>query len=323
MLNPARQAIVILVACANISGALAAENFPERSVRMIIPYAPGGTTDLVGRIVGHELSAFWKQSIVMDNRLGAGGNIATELVAKATPDGYTLLLNTAAIVIAPSVYKGLTFDPIKDFIPVAKLGISPAVVLVGLRVNANSISELIALAKAQPGKLNFGSSGTGASLHLANELFKTMANVNMVHIPYKGSTPALVDLMGGQIQVMFDALATGLPLARSGKVKALAVTTAQRSQFAPDLPTMSESGVPGYEFSFWYGLFVPAKTPTTVVSQLNRDITKIVETPSTKEQLAVHGVTATSSTLSQYAAEVRKDLRTWADVAKNAGIQPQ
>ncbi len=323
MLKPARDVLALLVACLNVGFAVAAERFPERPVRMIIPYAPGGTTDLVGRIVGQQLSVFWKQTVVMDNRLGAGGNIATELVAKAVPDGYTLLLNTAAIVIAPSVYKGLPFDPIKDFVPISKLGVSPALVLVSLRVNANSIAELIALAKAQPGKLNFGSSGTGASLHLATELFKTMANVDMIHIPYKGSTPALVDLMGGQIQILFDALATALPLAKAGKVKALAVTTAQRSAFAPDMPTVSESGVPGYEFSFWYGIFAPAKTPAAVVTQLNRDIVKVVEAPATKEQLAVHGVTAASSSLSQYAAEVKNELRTWADVAKGAGIKPQ
>jgi len=313
-----------LIAIVSSTGvAIAAEHFPTRPVRMIIPFAPGGTTDLAGRVAGQHLSAYWKQTVVVDNRLGAGGNIAAELVAKATPDGYTLLFNTAAIFIAPSIYKRLPFDPIKDFIPVSKVGFSPAVVIVNPRVNANSISELVALAKAQPGKLNFGSAGTGVAAHLATELFKTMANVNIVHIPYKGGAPALTDLLGGQIQILFNALGTALPLAKSGKVKALAVTTAQRSPFAPNLPTVSESGVPRYEFSYWYALFAPAKTPISVVTQLNRDIVNVVALPATKAQLEFHGVTAASSSLSEFAAEVRGELRTWADVAKNAGIQPQ
>ena len=313
---------VVLVACVAINLAFAAERFPERPVRILVPYAPGGTTDVVGRIGGQELSAFWKQTVVMDNRLGAGGNIATELVAKAVPDGYTLLLNTAAIVIAPSVYKELRFDPIRDFVPISKFGFSPALVYLNSRVNANSIAELVALAKAQPGKLNFGSAGTGVAGHLATELFKTLANVDMVHIPYKGGAPALTDLLGGQIQVLFGALAN-LPLARSGRVKALAVTTAQRSPFAPDIPTIAESGVPGYEFSYWYGIFAPSRTPATVIAQLNRDIVRVVAAPAMKEQLAVHGVTAASSSLSEYAAEVKNELRTWADVVRAAGIKPQ
>jgi tripartite-type tricarboxylate transporter receptor subunit TctC len=320
-------AIVVLAtyagACAVASTALAAERFPERPVRMVIPYAPGGTTDLVGRVAGRELSNAWGQPVVIDNRLGAGGNIATEMVAKAPADGHTLLLNTAAIVIAPSVYKGLGFDPIRDFIPISKLGFAPAVVLVNPRYGINSITDLITMARAQPGKLNFGSSGTGASIHLATERFKTMAKVNMVHVPYKGSSPALADLMGGQIQLLFDGIGTALPLSKAGRLKALAVTTTQRSPFAPELPTVAESGLPGYEFSFWYGLFVPSATPQARVARLHRDIVKVVDAPATKDQLAIHGVTAASSTLADYAVEVKNDLRIWADVARAAGIKPE
>lgn len=306
-----------------VSAAPAADSFPQRPVRMIIPYAPGGTTDIVGRIGARELGTMWNQPVVPDNRLGAGGNIATELVAKSAPDGYTLLLNTAAIAIAPNVYKNLQFDATKDFIAVSRLGFSPALVLVNPGVPAKSLSDLLALARAQPGKLNFGSSGTGASLHLATELFKTMAKVDMVHVPYKGSAPALTDLLGGQIQILFDALATALPLAKSGKVRALAVTTAERSPFAPDVPTISESGVKGYDFSIWYGIFAPAKTPAAVVTRLNGDIARAVQSPAVREQFAANGVTPKSDSLAGFTADLQRELRLWAEVSKAAGIKPQ
>ena len=323
LVKHARYVLAASLACGCCDTAISADRYPQRPVRMLSPYAPGGTTDIAARVAGQHLAAHWKQSVVIDNRLGAGGNIANELVAKAAPDGYTLLCNTAAIYIAPSIYKNLPFDPIRDFIPISKIGFSPAVVLLHPRVNANSISELVALAKAQPGKLNYGSAGTGVAAHLATELFKTMANVNLVHIPYKGGSPALTDLMGGQIQILFNALGTALPLAKSGRVKALAVTTAQRSQFAPDMPTVAESGVPGYEFSYWYALFAPAKTPIAVVGQINRDLASVVATPAAREQLEFHGVTPATNTLAEFSAAVNKELQTWARVAQSAGIQPQ
>ena len=210
---------------ANIFGA---DRFPERPVRMIVPFSAGGTLDIVARVLAQDLSSYWGQSVVVDNRVGAGGNIGNELAAQAAPDGHTLLANTAALTIAPSVYKKLSFDPLRDFVPISKVGFSPAVILVHESVRVNSISELIALAKAQPGKLNYGSSGIGGSVHLAMELFKSVAKVDITHIPYKGAAPAMSELMGGQIQVLLNAMGTGLALAKSGKVKVLAVTTAQR-----------------------------------------------------------------------------------------------
>ena len=318
----ARCVVGIVILWLNANAAVGADRFPERPVRMIVPFSAGGTLDIVARVLAQDLSSYWGQSVVPDNRVGAGGNIGNELAAQAAPDGHTLLANTAALTIAPSVYKKLSFDPLRDFVPISKVGFSPAVILVHESVRVNSISELIALAKAQPGKLNYGSSGIGGSVHLAMELFKSVAKVDITHIPYKGAAPAMSELMGGQIQVLLNAMGTGLALAKSGKVKALAVTTAQRSPFAPDVPAVAESGVP-YEFSYWYGIFAPSKTPRAVVTQLNADVAKVLETAATRKRLTAPGVTPVGNSLAQFAAEVKNEVRTWAEVVKNAGIQPE
>ena len=318
----ARCVVGIVILWLNANAAVGADRFPERPVRLIVPFAAGGGTDIVARVLGQDLSVFWGQPVVVDNRVGAGGNIGNELVAQAAPDGHTLLLTTAAIAIAPSIYKRLSFDPIRDFVAITKIGFSPAVVLVHQSVRVNSISELVTLARAQPGKLNYGSSGLGGSVHLATEQFKSMAKVEIAHIPYKGAAPALNDLVGGQIQFMLNAMGTGLAIAKTGKVKVLAVTTAQRSSFAPDIPTVAESGVP-FEFSYWYGIFAPAKPPQTVAVQLNRDIGKVLATPVTTKRMETHGVTAAGSSLVQFAAEIKNEVRTWAEVAKSAGIKPE
>lgn len=313
----------ILIICLAISPAFGGDRFPVRPVRLVIPYTAGGMTDIVGRIVGQELSEIWGRHVVIDNRLGAGGNIGTEMVAQSAPDGYNLLLNTASFVIAPSLSTRVSFDPIKDFVAVAKLGYSPALLLVNPSLPVNSVSELVALAKAQPGKLNYGSAGIGTSGHLASELFKKMANVNIVNVSYKGNASIIVDLMSGQVQVLIGALGTSLPLAKSGKIKVIAVTTAQRSSFIPDLPTISESGVPGYDFSYWYGIFAPAKTPPLVIAQINRDIVNVVEKSTLKQRFAVHAVTAESNSLSQFAVEIKSELQKWSDLIKSAGITQQ
>lgn len=315
-------ALAVLCTLASASPAIA-DLFPERTVRLIVPFVAGGTVDVAGRIVAHELSEAWKQPVIVENRLGAGGNIATEFVGKSAPDGYTLLLTTAAIAIAPNVYKGLPFDPAKDFVPVSKIGVSPALLIVNPRLEVNSVSELIDLAKARPGKLNYGSSGAGASVHLATELFKSKAQINLVHVPYKGSPPAYIDLVRGEIHVMIDSLRGTLPLAKSGKVKALAVSTANRSPLAPEFPTIAESGVPGYDFSFWYTVFVHSATPARLTERLNRDINAVLQKPSVVKQLVAQGVVATPSTLTELVREYRNELRIWAEVAKGAGIVPQ
>ncbi len=317
------RSVIALGFLLNMGLAFGAERFPERPVRLIMPFAAGGGSDTVGRIVSQHLSESWKQSVVVDSRLGAGGNIAADLVARATPDGYTLLFNTAALLVAPNLYKGLPFDPIRDFTPITKLGFSPAAMLVNPQVKASSVAELIASAKAQSNKFSYGSAGIGSAVHLANALFNIRARINMEHIPYKGGNLALTDLIAGRIQVLFSPLGPAVPMAKSGRVTLLAVTTAERSPFAPDVPTISESGLPGFDFSYWWGIFAPSKTPPVLVAQLNRDIVKVVEAPATKAQLAGYGVTAASSTLAEFAAEIKNELRAWAEVAKSAGITPQ
>lgn len=322
MVRFARYLVGIVFLWLNANAAFGADRFPERPVRLIVPFSAGGGTDIVARVIAQDLSASWGQPVVMDNRGGAGGNVGNELAAHAAPDGYTLLLTTAALAMAPSIHKRLSFDPIKDFVAITKIGFAPAVILVHESVRANSISELVALAKAQPGKLNYGSSGPGGSVHLATELFKSVAKIDMVHIPYKGAAPAMSDLVGGQIQVLLNAIGTGLAISKTGKVKVLAVTTAQRSSLAPDLPTVSESGVP-FEFSYWYGIFAPAKTSQAIVVQLNRDVGKVLETPATRKRLAAYGVTPVGNSLAQFAAEVKNEVRTWAAVTKASNIQPE
>lgn len=300
-----------------------AADFPQRPVRLIMPFAAGGGSDTVGRVVSQHLSELWKQPVVVDSRLGAAGNIAADLAAKAAPDGYTVLFNTAALLIAPHLNKNLTFDPAKDFTPVTKIGLSPAALLVSPQLRLNSVSELVAAAKSQSGKFSYGSAGNGSAVHLATELLNLRARIRMEHVPYKGGNLALTDLIAGRIQVLFSPLGPAVPMAKAGRVNLIAVTTAQRSPFAPDIPTIAEGGVSGYDFSYWWGLFVPAKTPQTLIAQLNRDTIKVVEAPPAKTQLAGYGVTAAGTTLSEFNAEIRNEIRVWSEVAKSAGIKPQ
>ncbi len=288
-----------------------------------MPFAAGGGSDTVGRVVSQHLSELWRQPVVVDSRLGAAGNIAADLAAKAAPDGYTVLFNTAALLIAPHLYQGLSFDPAKDFTPLTKLGYSPAALLLSPQLKVNSVADLITAAKAQTGKLSYGSAGTGSAVHLATELLNLRARIQMEHIPYKGGNLALTDLIAGRIQVLFSPLGPAVAMAKAGRVKLIAVTTAQRSPFAPDIPTLSESGVPGYDFSYWWGLFAPSKTPHSLVTQINRDTITVVEAPSTKSQLAGYGVTVATTTLAEFAAEISNETRLWAEVAKSAGIKPQ
>ena len=315
--------LATIVATLLNAGIACSADFPQRPVRLIMPFAAGGGSDTVGRIVSQHLSELWKQPVVVDSRLGAAGNIAADLAAKAAPDGYTILFNTAALLIAPHLSTGLSFDPAKDFTPITKLGYSPAALLLSTQLKANSVADLITIAKAQPGKLSYGSAGNGSAVHLATELLNLRARIRMEHIPYKGGNLALTDLIAGRIQVLFSPLGPALPMAKAGRVNLIAVTTAQRSPTAPDIPTLSESGVPGYDFSYWWGLFAPSRTPQALVAQINRDTVKVVEAPSTKAQLAGYGVTVATTTLAEFAAEIRNETRIWAEVAKSAGIKPQ
>lgn len=313
-------ALVVGALLAGAAPAMAADAFPPGPVHIVVPYTPGGPVDIVARIVGQKLNELWHQPVVIDPRPGAGGNLGTEAVAHARPDGTTLLINTPAVIIAPSVYKTLPYDPLKDFAPVINIGSAPALLVVNPKLPFNDVKGLIAYAKAHPGELNFGSPGTGGSLHLAAELFNSMAGTKMVHVPYKGVQPALVDIMAGNVQLMFDAVIDVMPLVKAGKLKALAISTARRSPLAPDLPTVAESGLPGYDFSLWYGLFAPAGTPAAIVSQINRDTARVLGDPAVKAQMQAHGVDVIANSPDAFRHAMTSEEKTWADLVHKIGV---
>jgi len=306
-----------------LSGASAgAQTYPSRAITMIVPFPAGGTTDILGRFVGQALSAAWGQPVVIENRGGAGGNIGAAAVAKAAPDGYTLLVGTVGThAINASLYSKMPYDTLKDFVAVTEIASVPNMLVVTPSLPVNSVAELIAYAKANPGKLNMASSGNGTSIHLSGELFKVLTGVDMVHVPYKGSAPALNDLMGGQVQLMFDNMPSALPQVKGGTLKALAVTTATRSPAMPDLPTIAEAGVPGFEASSWFGIFAPAGTPKEIVAKLQAEIARILKTPEMTERLAQQGAVAVGNTSAEFTAYVQSELTKWAGVVKASGAR--
>lgn len=297
-----------------------ADAFPAHPVHLIVPFSAGGPVDIVGRVVGQGLSEAWKQPVVIDNRTGAGGNVAAEYVARAAGDGYTLLISTPSLAIAPAVYKKLAFKPVEDFAPVAKVAVTPTLLIVCPQLGVDSVAGLIAAAKAKPGQLNFASPGSGSSLHLADEMFVRMAGLDMVHVPYRGGAPALIDMMAGQPQMMFDPLIDVLPHIKAGKLKALAVSTRQRTPVLPDLPTVAESGVPGYDFSLWYAVFAPAATPPELVARINRDIVAVLAQPAVKERFDAVGITITTGPPDAFAAEMRSEVKRWTELAASIGL---
>jgi tripartite-type tricarboxylate transporter receptor subunit TctC len=316
----ARIAVAAALAAA-AAGALAQE-FPVRPVKLVVPQSAGGGADILARTIGQKLSEAWGQSVVVDNRPGAAGIIGTEAVAKAPADGYTLLMGAISThAINKSLYAKLPYDPVKDFAPVTLVATAPLLVVGHPSVPAGSTRELIALAKAKPGQLFFGSAGSGNSTHLAGELFKTMANVDLVHVPYKGATPAETDLIGGQVSVMFTSILSGLPHAKAGKMKALAVTSARRSSIAPDLPTVAETGLPGYDVNPWYGVFAPAGTPRDVVAKIHRDVVRALQLPDVKQRFATLGAEPVGNTTEQFAAFVDAEIAKWAKVVGDSGAR--
>ncbi|MFO1323129.1 MAG: tripartite tricarboxylate transporter substrate binding protein [Burkholderiales bacterium] len=297
--------------------------YPNKPIRIVVPFPAGGTTDILARAVAQKLTETTGQPVVVDNRPGAGGNIGAELVAKSPPDGYTLLMGTVGThAINASLYKSMPFDHVRDFAPVILVAGVPNVLVVNPSLPVNSVQELIAYGKANPGKLNFASSGNGTSIHLAGELFKTTTGVQMAHIPYKGSAPALVDLMGGQVQLMFDNLPSALPQIKAGKLRALAVTSAQRSSALPDVPTVAESGLPGFEASSWFGLLAPTGTPKDIVAKLNGEVAKWLATPEAKEKLASQGaIVAGGLTPDDFARHIAAETAKWQKVVKESGAK--
>ena len=299
-----------------------AQAYPTKPIRVVVPFPAGGTTDVLARAAAQKLTETLGQPAVVDNRPGAGGNIGAELVAKSPPDGYTLLMGTVGThAINPGLYPKLPYDHVKDFAPVILVAGVPNVLVINPALPVNSVQELIAYAKANPGALNFASSGNGTSIHLSAELFKTMAGVQMTHVPYKGSAPALQDLVGGQVQLMFDNLPSSLALIKGGKLKALAVTSATRAAALPDVPTLAESGLPGFEASSWFGLLAPAGTPAPVIAKLNGEIAKWLATPEAKEKLLAQGATAAGGTPEDFAQFIAAETAKWQKVVKESGAK--
>lgn len=296
-----------------------AQPYPDRPLRFVIPFPPGGGADNLARIVGQKVGDNLHQQIVIDNRAGAGGNIAAEVVARATPDGYTLLQGNVAHTISRSLYRKLNYDFVKDFTPVTQLASIPFVLLVSPALPASSVKDLIALARAKPGELNYASSGSGGPSHMAMELFKSMAGVEMRHIPYKGAAPAATDVIAGRVQMMFFTLSAGLPHVKSGKLKPLAIAGARRVPQAPDVPTVNEAGVPGFEATTWFGVMVPAGTPNPVISQLHGAFSAALNAPEVRERLLAQGFELVGSTPKQFAAYIKAEIPKWANVVKASG----
>ncbi|MCU4122187.1 Bug family tripartite tricarboxylate transporter substrate binding protein [Variovorax sp. N23] len=294
--------------------------FPSKPITIIVPFSAGGTTDILARVVGQSMSTDLGQPVVIDNRAGAGGNIGGQAAARATADGYTIFMGTVGThAINQALYKKMPFDPIKDFAPLSRVAMVPNLLVANPSQPYKNVKELIAYAKANPGKINFGSSGSGSSIHLSGELFKQMAGVDMQHVPYRGSAPAVSDLLGGQISIMFDNMPSAIAHVKGGKLRALAVTTAKRSPALPDVPTIAESGVPGYEATSWFGLLAPAGTPAPVIAKLNASILKALANPEVKKKLAEQGAEAAGEKPEQFAAFIVSETAKWGKVVKESG----
>ena len=298
-----------------------AKTYPDKPVRVVVGFSAGGTTDVVARIMARELTSTLGQSFVVDNKPGAGSNIATEMVARAEPDGYTLLFVAVTSAINQTLYPNVKFDLVKDFAPVALGAKVPNVLVVNPNVPVKNVQELIAYAKANEGKVSYASSGSGTSIHMAGELFKLRTGLKTQHIPYKGSAPALTDLIGGQVQFMFDNMPSSWPHVLSGKLRALAVTTSKRSPTAPDLPTMEESGVKPFDVSSWFGLIAPAGTPPEIVNKLNAAMNQAFDKPEVKEAYAKLGAVSEKNTPQQFGAFIKSEVASWAPVVKSSGAK--
>ena len=319
MNRPAKLRITGAALLAALATSAFAQGYPSKPAKVVVPYPPGGPTDIVARVVSQKLSEQTGQQFIVENRPGAGGNIGAEAVAKSPADGYTLLVATTAHAINPALFKSLGYNLVKDFAPVSQLTSGPLVIVANPSLPVKNVKELIALAKAKPGTLNYASSGNGQSTHLSAELFGTMAGVKMNHIPYKGSAPALTDVMGGQASLMFDTMLSAMPQVKNGKLKAIAVTSAARSPAAPDVPTVAESGLPGYEAIAWNGLLAPAGTPAEVVNKLNAELKKALDAPDVKDRFSAQGFGAAWNTREAFAKFIQAELDKWAKVVKVSG----
>ena len=295
--------------------------YPARSIRFIVPFPPGGGNDIVGRIVAQHLQSMLGQSIVVDNRGGAGGTLGTDIAAKAPPDGYTLLINNVSLAINATLFPRLPYDTLRDLAPISLVGHQPSVLLIHPGVKAKTVKELLALSRSQPGGLIYGSGGPGSSGHLATERLRLATGINLTHVPYKGLGPAMTDLMGGRVELIIATASTALPMLKTGKVEALAVTTARRFTLLPQVPTMIEAGVPDYEVSTWYAMLVPARTPPAVIARLNGELTRMAGLGAVQQQFAVQGIDPAHSSPQQAFAHINAEIERWGKVVKAAGIK--
>jgi tripartite-type tricarboxylate transporter receptor subunit TctC len=322
-MNNCWQSLIVSFAALTAITTSAAE-YPMKPVRIVVGLAAGGPTDVVVRIFAAKMSENWGQPMVVENRTGAGATISADAVAKSTADGYTLLnCNVATHGISPSLYKNLPYDPVKDFAPVSLIGTTPNILVVNPAVPARTVSEFVALAKASPGKLYYGSSGVGASPHLTMELFKSQTGTDIVHIPYKGSSQVMPELLSGRIQAMFDNLPGQVAYVKTGKLRGLGVTSAKRSVLLPEVPTIAEAGVLGFEVTVWYGVCAPAATPQPILAKLNADIVKALNMPELRQRLLDNGVDAAPMSPEEFTAHISSEMRKWAKAIKDAGIQPE
>jgi tripartite-type tricarboxylate transporter receptor subunit TctC len=297
-----------------------AQAYPNKTVRLVVPQSAGGGADILARSVAEKLSKSWGVQVIVDNRLGAAGIIGTQLVAQAAPDGYTLLMGAISThAINRGLYRNLPYDPVKDFVPITMIASAPLLVVVHPSLPVKSVQELIALARAKPGQLSFASAGSGNSTHLAGEMFKMLANVDILHVPYKGATPAEIDLMAGHASLMFSSILSAMPHSNAGRMRALAVTSARRTSVMPELPTVAESGLAAFDVNPWYGLFAPAGTPREIVDKINREVLGILQLPDVKERFATLGADPAGTTPGEFATFINVEIEKWTRVIKQSG----
>jgi tripartite-type tricarboxylate transporter receptor subunit TctC len=314
--------LLFLAAALTAAPAALAQTYPTKTVRMIVAFPPGGTTDILARATAQKLTEAFGQQVVIDNRPGAGGNIGTELVARSPADGYTLLASPGSTLTSnPAVYAKVPFDTVRDFAPVTIIAEVPNVLIVHPSLPVKTVKELIALAKTRPGQLAYASTGAGQSTHLSAELFKQMARVDMIHVPYKGSAPALTDMVAGQVTVMFDNMPSCLPFVKAGRLKAIAVTSTRRSPTTPELPTVAEAALPGFDVTVWFSVLAPANTPRDIVARLNGEIVKALKAPDMRERLSQQGAEPVGNTPEEFAGVIKRDLAKWSKLVKDANIR--
>ncbi len=325
MPNPILRVAVLYCAALAAAGAIAqAQNYPNKPIRMVIAWPPGGPTDTVGRIVGQEMTKTWGQQMIVDNRPGASGTIGADIVAKAAPNGYTILMAyTPEITITQSLFKSMPYDPVKDLTPVILVATTPMMLVIHPSLPAKNVKELVALAKSRPGQLPYASAGNGSPPHLAGELFKSMAGIDLVHVPYKGAMPALADLLGGHVVMYFTGMLAAMPHVKAGKLRAIAVSTAKRSPATPEIPAVAESGMRDFDISTWYGVLAPAGTPKDIIGKLNAEIFRALMLPEVKMQLAREGVETAPNSPEQFGKFIQSEITKFAKIIKESGARAE